>query len=235
MMKGVSCRVVAMTRPSQEPIVINALPDSHGRRSSDGHDRSHSQVLPSTSRRPDAAVMDSLRSSLRTCDPGLRFGRLSPIDLSSRGLGTRSTGPTAQGLEDCCRAMIAQAVEAIILTDSAGTIRIWNQGAQRIFGYSPAEALGSMFTLAVPPRLRGTLWAGFRESIDGGRIANRDGVFRMRATGKRGGRLYVDLSVGIVCDGVDSVIGAFAIGRDCTARHLAEKAMVLELQRQASS
>ena len=73
------------------------------------------------SKGPDAEVMASLRSSLRSCDPGLRFGRLSPIDLSSRGLGTRSTGATAQGVEDCCRAMIAQAAEAIILTDSAGT------------------------------------------------------------------------------------------------------------------
>jgi len=126
--------------------------------------------------------------------------------------------------------MIAQAAEAIIMTDSAGMIRIWNRGAERIFGYSPAEALGRVFTLVVPPRLRGTLWAGFRQSIESGRIANLDDVFRMHATRKSGGRLYVDLSFGLVRDGVDSVIGAFAIGRDCTARHLAEKAMVLELQ-----
>ena len=192
---------------------------------------SDSQILLSASERPDAAVMGSLQSPRRSRDPGLRFGRLSPIDLSSRGLGTRATGLTGQGLEDCCRAMIAQAAEAIILTDSAGTIRIWNHGAERIFGYSSAEALGSVFTLVVPPRLRGTFWAAFRQSIESGRIANRDDVFRMRATRKRGERLYVDLSFGLVRDGVDSVIGAFAIGRDCTARHVAEKAMVSDLQR----
>lgn len=196
--------------------MINAFSDSH--------------VLLSASERPDAAVMGSLRSPLRGRDPGLHFGRLSPIDLSSRALGTRSTGVTGEGIEDCCRAMIAQAAEAIIMTDSAGMIRIWNRGAERIFGYSPAEALGRVFTLVVPPRLRGTLWAGFRQSIESGRIANLDDVFRMHATRKSGGRLYVDLSFGLVRDGVDSVIGAFAIGRDCTARHLAEKAMVLELQ-----
>ena len=196
---------------------------------------SESHVALSVDGRPDAAVMASLRRPLRSREPGLRFGRLSPSDLSSRSLSTRSTGPTVQGLEDCCRAMIAQAAEAIILTDSAGTIRIWNHGAERIFGYSAAEVLGSVFMLVVPPRLRGTFWAGFRQSIDSGHIANRDDVFRMLATGKNGERLYVDLSFGLVRDEVDSVVGAFAIGRDCTARHLAEKAMVLELQRQTRS
>jgi PAS domain S-box-containing protein len=131
--------------------------------------------------------------------------------------------------------MIAQAAEAIILTDSAGTIRIWNHGAERIFGYSAAEVLSTVFMLVVPPRLRGILWTGFLRSIDSGKIANRDEVFRMQATRKNGDRLYVDLSFGLVRDEVDSVVGAFAIGRDCTARHLAEKAMVLELQRQTRS
>ena len=98
------------------------------------------------SKRPDAAVMASLRSSLRSRDPGLRFGRLSPGELLSRGLSTRSIGAAAQRLEDCCRAMIAQAAVSIILTDSAGTIRIWNHDAERIFGYSAAEVLGSVFT-----------------------------------------------------------------------------------------
>ena len=215
--------------------MINAFSDSQGRRSSDGHERPHSRVILPSDERPTDATMGSLRRPPRSCDPGLYFGRLSPIDLSSRVLSTRSSGPTTQGLEDCCRAMIAQATEAIILTDSDGTIRIWNHGAERIFGYSPAEALGSVFTLIVPSRLRGAFWVGFRQLIDSGRIANRDDVFRLRAVRKRGGKLYVDMSFGLVRDGVDSVIGAFAIGRDCTARHLAERAMVLELQRRTSS
>jgi PAS domain S-box-containing protein len=187
------------------------------------------------SKAPDVEGMASLRSSRRSCGPGLRFGRLSPSDLSSRGLSTRSIHATAQRVEACCGAIIAQAAEAIILTDSAGTVRIWNHGAERIFGYCAAEVLGTVFMLVVPPRLRGILWTGFLRSIDSGKIANRDEVFRMQATQKNGNRLYVDLSFGLVRDEADSVIGAFAIGRDCTARHLAEKAMVLELQRQTRS
>ncbi len=101
-----------------------------------------------------------------------------------------------------------------MLTDCAGTIRIWNQGAERIFGYSSAEALGSPFTLVVPSWLRGTIRAGLRRMIDCGRVANRDDLFRLRAIRKGGARLHVDWSLGLVRDEADSVIGAFAIGRD---------------------
>ena len=175
--------------------------------------------------------MSSPENPLRTWNPGLRFGHLSPSDLSGRRLDSHSTSRTARGLEDCCRALIAQAAEAIVLTDAEGTIRIWNGGAERIFGYSPAEALGSTFTLLVPTRLRAAYWEGFRQMIDSGRVVSQGELFRMQTFRKPGGKVYVDLSFGLVRDGIDAVIGAFAIGRDCTARHLAEKAMVAELER----
>lgn len=151
----------------------------------------------------------------------------SPVLLSNSG----SPDAPPMGSLDSCRALIAQAAEAIVLTDSDGTIRIWNRGAERIFGYSPAEALGCVFTLLVPTRLRAAYWEGFRQMIDGRRVVNRDELSTMRTLRKHGGKVYVDLSFGLVRDGADSVVGAFAIGRDCTVRHLAEKAMVAELQR----
>ncbi len=149
----------------------------------------------------------------------MRFGRLSPLDLRSRGLRTRPAEPFAHGLEDCCRAMIAQAAEAIVLTDCAGTIRIWNRGAERIFGYCAAEALGSPFTLVVSSRLRGPVRAGLRRMIACGRVADRDALFRLRAIRKGGASLYVDWSLGLIRDEADSVIGAFAIGRDSSNGH----------------
>lgn len=223
-----------MTRPFQEPTLTNVFSDSRGHCSQDGHEQPHSQALLSTSERLGAFAIGSPENPLRTWGPGLRFGRLSPSDLSSRSLSSRSTDRTAQGLEDCCRGLIAQAEEAIVLTDSDGTIRIWNRGAERIFGYSPAEALGCAFSLLVPTRLRPAYWKGFRQMIDGGRVLSQGELFRMQTVRKHGGKVYVDLSFGLVRDGVDSVIGAFAIGRDCTARHLAEKAMVAELVRRTS-
>lgn len=214
--------------------MTNVFSDPRGLRSREGHEQPHSQAALSSRARPDASAKGSAESSPRAWDRGLRFGRLSPSDLSSRSLDSRPTGRTAQGLDDCCRVLIAQAEEAIVLTDSDGRIRIWNRGAERIFGYSPAEALGSAFTFLVPTRLRAAYREGFRQLIDSGRVVGQGELFRMQTLRKHGEKVHVDLSFGLVRDGFDSVIGAFAIGRDCTARHLAEKAMVAELERRTS-
>ena len=44
-----------------------------------------------------------------------------------------------------------------------------------------------------------------------------------RATHKDGRKLYVDLSFSVIRSDSDTVLGALAIGRDCTARFLAER------------
>jgi hypothetical protein len=47
---------------------------------------------------------------------------------------------------------------------------------------------------------------------------------------KDGRKLYVDLSFGLVKDVNGFVLGAFAVGRDCTARYEAERAAKARLQ-----
>ncbi len=39
-----------------------------------------------------------------------------------------------------CRALVREAADAIVYVDGAGRIRLWNKGAERIFGFSEAEA-----------------------------------------------------------------------------------------------
>jgi hypothetical protein len=58
-----------------------------------------------------------------------------------------------------------------------------------------------------------------------------------RSIHKLGSKLYVDLSFGLVKNRAGSVIGSVAVGRDCSARYLSEKALrdrLEELERQAS-
>jgi PAS domain S-box-containing protein len=45
------------------------------------------------------------------------------------------------------RAIVDQAPDAIIFADRDGVIRMWNRGAERIFGYPAAEALGASLPL----------------------------------------------------------------------------------------
>ena len=122
------------------------------------------------------------------------------------------------------RAIVEQAQDAIIFADRAGIIRLWNRGAEVIFGYAAAEALGQSLDLIIPEKFRHAHDEGFRHALGTGRMRNDGRVLTTRAQNKFGGRLYVDLSFGLLKDECGTVIGAFAIGRDATARHLEQVA-----------
>lgn len=104
---------------------------------------------------------------------------------------------------------------AVIVVDTEGTIRQWNEGAEAMFGYSADEAIGRTLDLIVPARLRETHWAGFRRAMDHPQVKDlaadlpvtcADGQTRTFA-----GRLLV------LSDGLGIALGAMAIySRDGT-------------------
>jgi PAS domain S-box-containing protein len=114
--------------------------------------------------------------------------------------------------------------DAIIFADRAGLVRLWNRGAELIFGYPAAEAIGQSLDIIIPERLRDAHWRAFDQSLQSGEAKYTDRVLTTRSMHKNGSRLYVDLSFGLVKDENGHPLGAFAIGRDCTARYLADGA-----------
>jgi len=135
---------------------------------------------------------------------------------------------------DVFQAIVEQAPDAIIVTDRDGAIRVWNRGAETIFGYAAAEVLGANLDLIIPERLRAAHWAGFEKAIQTGETKYSGRVLTTRSVHKDGSRLYVDLSFGLVRDAGGTVTAVFAIGRDCTARYAADnalKARVAELEK----
>jgi PAS domain S-box-containing protein len=127
------------------------------------------------------------------------------------------------------RAIVAQAPDAIIFADRGGIIRLWNRGAERIFGYPASEALGASLDLIIPERFRRAHWEGFQRAIDTGRTKYADRVLTTRSAHRDGSKLYVDLSFGLVTDDKGAILGALAIGRDCTARYVADAALKARL------
>ncbi len=126
---------------------------------------------------------------------------------------------------DFFQAIVDQTSDAFIFADRDGVIRVWNRGAEAIFGYSAAEIMGNSLDVIIPERLRRAHWEGFRRAIDTGQTRQGGRVLTTRSVHKGGSRLYVDLSFGVVKDRSGAVAGAFAMGRDCTARYLAEGAL----------
>lgn len=59
-------------------------------------------------------------------------------------------------------------VSAIVMADSTGRIRHWSPGAERMFGYQAAKALGQSLNLIVPEAYQTWHWAGFNRVMGGG-------------------------------------------------------------------
>ena len=122
------------------------------------------------------------------------------------------------GAQHLHAAIVDAASEAIIFADVDGIIRLWNRGAQAIFGFSADEAIGQPLDMIIPERFRAAHNAGYRRAMDTGGVRLGGRVLTTRSQHKSGAKLYVDLSFGLVKDGDGRPQGAFAIGRDVTAR-----------------
>jgi PAS domain S-box-containing protein len=132
-----------------------------------------------------------------------------------------------------CRAIVEATSDAVIFADREGSIRLWNRGAELLFGYTAAEAIGQSLDLIIPERLRRAHWDAYDRALRTGATKYTDRVLTTRSMRKDGRKLYVDLGFGLVKDATGAVTGAFATGRDCTERYLADgalKARVRELE-----
>jgi PAS domain S-box-containing protein len=129
------------------------------------------------------------------------------------------TDPTA----DRVPAMLVDAMaEAVILADPDGVIRLWNRGAQAMFGFSAGEAVGSPLDLIIPDKLLAAHNSGFRAAVQTGQLKLGGRVMTTRARHQSGARVYVDFSFGMLRDDAGALVGIFAVGRDVTQRHLAQ-------------
>jgi PAS domain S-box-containing protein len=124
---------------------------------------------------------------------------------------------------DLSRAVIEQAADAIIFADREGRIRIWNAGAEAVFGYAAAEVLGRRLDVLIPERLRAAHWAAFDKAIATRQQKYGRESMTTRSVHKDGSDLYVDLSFALVKDEAGQVLGSVAMARDITSRFLAER------------
>jgi PAS domain S-box-containing protein len=113
--------------------------------------------------------------------------------------------------------------EALIFSDLEGIIRIWNPGAETVFGFTAAEAIGQSLDLIIPERMRKAHWDGFNMAIARGGVKPGRTSMITRSLHKSGEQIYVDMSFAMVKDAAGKMLGSMAVARDATARFQEEK------------
>lgn len=122
--------------------------------------------------------------------------------------------------------IVRDAADAIVYADAAGTIRFWNAGAARIFGYAADEAVGQSLDLIIPERLRARHWEGYRQVMASGRSRYGAGeLLAVPAQRKDGSRISIEFTIVPIHDDAGCMQGMAAILHDVTPRFNEMKAL----------
>jgi PAS domain S-box-containing protein len=118
-------------------------------------------------------------------------------------------------------AIVDSSDDAIVSKSLEGVITSWNQGAERIFGYSPKEAIGQHITLIVPADRRDEEATILDRLKRGERVDH----FETVRVSKGGKALDVSLTISPVKDAIGRVVGASKVARDITEKKRVERAL----------
>ncbi|MGE0679523.1 MAG: PAS domain-containing protein [Candidatus Binatia bacterium] len=127
--------------------------------------------------------------------------------------------------EELCCKIVAETQEAVIFADREGIIRLWNAGAEAMFGYSAEEANGQSLDLIIPDRQRAPHWEGYRKVMETGTTRYGRELLAVPAIRKDGSRISLEFSIMLLREGAEKLTGAVAIMREVTARWQQDKAL----------
>jgi PAS domain S-box-containing protein len=124
-------------------------------------------------------------------------------------------------------AIVDSSDDAIISKDLNGVILTWNKAAERIFGYTAAEAVGQPILMLVPPD-RAHEEPDFLARIRRGERINHYITVRRR---KDGQPLDIAVTVSPIKDPAGHIIGASKVARDITEQQRAVERLRLAEER----
>jgi PAS domain S-box-containing protein len=116
-------------------------------------------------------------------------------------------------------AIVTSADDAIISKDLDDTITSWNRAAERVFGYTEAQAVGQRIRIIVPPGLSGEE-ADVLRRVRAGEVVDHYETVRLRSDGTP---VDVSLTVSPIVAPDGEIIGASQIARDITERRRLER------------
>ena len=116
-------------------------------------------------------------------------------------------------------AIVESSQDAVISREIDGTILSWNPAAEKLFGYSTAEAVGRNIEILYPPELKAEMIQRQKVLLEGRPIHGYETV----RIAKDGRRIHVSTSPAVLRDSSGNIWGVSTIVRDITERKLAEQ------------
>ena len=126
-------------------------------------------------------------------------------------------------MDKALKQLIENTADAILVADRQGLIRYWNIGAERMFGYSAAEAVAQSLDLIIPENLRARHWQGYLRVMETGQTKYLTERLTSPGARKDGSRLSLEFSMVLLRDEQGGVEGCATIMRDVTERWYKEK------------
>ena len=115
-------------------------------------------------------------------------------------------------------AVVASSMDAVFSTDANARIQTWNLAAERLYGYTAAEAIGRPLGFLAPDPARYTPGTGFRRVLHGEQI-----YFEASRRRKDGSLVEVGISSGPIRDADGKVVGVSIVHRDISERRRSER------------
>jgi PAS domain S-box-containing protein len=109
-------------------------------------------------------------------------------------------------------AIVESSDDAILSKDLNGVIQTWNRGAERMFGYTPAEAIGRNITMIIPTE-RLAEEDHVLSRVRAGQSVEHFETVRVRKDGRE---IDISLTVSPIRTPTGEVVGASKIARDIT-------------------
>jgi PAS domain S-box-containing protein len=117
-----------------------------------------------------------------------------------------------------CRQIVDNTGDAVIFGDAEGKVRLWNAGAEQIFGFSAGEIVGKLMDLIIPENLRERHREGYDETMRSGRTQYSRNLLAVPALRKDGTRISIEFTIVLIRGEDGKLLGPAAVLRDVTTR-----------------
>jgi PAS domain S-box-containing protein len=124
-----------------------------------------------------------------------------------------------------CQRIVEGSPLAVIFADRDGIIRLWNAGAEAMFGYQAGEVLGHTMDFMIPERHRPRHWEGYGRTMATGITKYGRQTLAVPAIVKDGRRISIEFNIALLHDINGKVLGAAAMIQDVTLRWERDKAL----------